>query len=89
MWQLAMCVAVRLAAGWWTTAVARVEQREREGKRGRKREKERENHRQIKSKGKIECAKESVCERERDGEEEAREHSNRQPTVTEAAGAAF
>lgn len=30
MWQLAMCVAVRLAAGWWTTAVARVEERERE-----------------------------------------------------------
>lgn len=64
-----MCVAVRLAAGWLTTAVARVEQREREReeKRDRKErlwEKERESHWQIKSKRKIECTKERVCERE-------------------------
>lgn len=38
MWQLAMCGAVRLAAGWgwWTTAVAREEQRKR--KMGREEE---------------------------------------------------
>lgn len=36
-----MCVAVRLAAGWWTTAVARVEQRER----GKERQKERDSER--------------------------------------------
>lgn len=41
-----MCVAVRIAAGWWTTAVARVEKKEREGKRERERvrDTEKETH---------------------------------------------
>lgn len=37
-----MCVAVRLAAGWWATAVAGVELRER----GKERQKERDSERE-------------------------------------------
>lgn len=95
-----MCVAVRLATGWVTTAVAGVKQRERwkkrqkerdsEAERGGEREKgERESHLQIRSNRKIECTKEKVCKRQRDREKEASRHSNRQPTVAGAARVAF
>lgn len=45
---------------WLVDYCSRQSRTERERERDRKREKERENHRQIKSKGKIECAKERV-----------------------------
>lgn len=94
-----MCVAVRLATGWLTTAVASVEQRERqkkrqkerdsEAERGSERQRERESHLQIRSNRKIECTKEKVCKRQHDREKEGDRDSNRQPTVTGAVKAAF
>ena len=77
-----MCVAVRLAAGWWTTAVARVEQRE--GERGKERQKERERERSTdrsrarerRSARRRECVRER--EREREREMERRRHASTQ-----------
>lgn len=77
-----MCVAVRLAVAGLDHCSHQSRTERKKGEKRDKREEWETNHRQIRSKEKIECAKERVCVRERkgDGEEETREYSGSPPS---------